>query len=150
MREHTLKNGVKMAVVTTALRDQCAVRFREALLQEIPAMVRKRVSSLLGTSPETVDGWIDHEAPQIPSTKHLLAAFAVFGPGFTAHVLAPCGAWVRVLSVEARLDRLRREIDDLKREIDEFEMDAPPDLVSEVRVALAASEAALERARKKD
>ena len=148
MREHTPKDGVKMSVVATALRDECAVRFREAVLREAPAMARKRVAKLLGTSPETVDGWIDHAAPQIPSTKHLLAAFSVFGPGFTAHVLAPCGSWVRALSVESRMERLRREIEDLKREVDEFsQTDTPSVLVDEVRMALTASQAALARAR---
>lgn len=150
MREDTPKNGVKMSVAATALRDQCAVRFRDAIRASVPSMARKKVANLLGTSPETVDGWIDNESPQIPSAKHLLASFAVFGPAFTAYVLAPCGNWAKSLSLEARAERLKREIDELKRELDAFDKVASPSVLDDqVRMALEKSQESLERAKAK-
>lgn len=144
--ESSLKKGVEMTAAV--LRDECAVRFRDALLAAVPSMARKRVARVLSVSPETVDGWIDCQAPQLPASKHLLAAFAAFGPGFTAHVLFPCGNWVRALSIGARTERLRREIEELRVEVAAIgTMDSPVDLVRQIEVALAASQKALARAR---
>lgn len=147
MREDTPNLGVRKNGDT--LRDQCAIRFREAIRSVAPSMTRKKVANILGTSPETVDCWIDNERPQLPSSKHLLAAFAVFGPSFTAHVLYPCGNWTKALSVSSKADRLRKEIEDLKREIDALDpVDSQTVLVDHMRDSLAKSEEALDRSEK--
>lgn len=147
MGKNTPKDGVEMAAGAVALRDECAVRFRDAVVEAVPAAARKRVAQLLGASPETVDGWLDRSDPKLPGTRHLLAAFAVFGPEFAARVLAPCGEWTRALSIEARSQRVRREIAEMRAELDALA--ASPMVGAEVRASLDASEAAVAKAEQK-
>ena len=152
MRKSSPIMGVKiemLAGTAEALRDSCALRFQEWVRERMPVGGRKRLAAALGASPETVDTWLDGGNPRLPGTKHLLAAFAAFGPEFAAYVLAPCGTWTRYLLFEARAAQVRQEIEGLRRELNALGEVEELGVVTEAGAELAASEAALERAVKK-
>lgn len=131
------------------LYDECAQRFQRWIRINTPSGARKRIAEALGTSPETVDHWLNSETPYLPGTKHLLAALAAFGPHFAAQVLGPCGNWARNISFEARAEKLRNEIEALQRDLDEMsEISAARDMVRDIELALQNSKIALEKSKR--
>lgn len=155
MRKYLPKMGEKVDGMAEALRDQCAVRFSEWIHDRIPAGARKRVAVLLSVSPETVDLWMDTENPKLPQNKHLLAAMALWGPEFAAHVLAPCGEWVCGLSLSARAARVREELANMRRELDEMDLKVVlaaglGQELQSLQKAIAKDEASLQRSTKSD
>lgn len=130
------------------LYDECANRFQRWVKTNTPSGARKQIAKALGTSPETVDHWLNSKTPYLPGTKHLLAALAAFGPHFAAQVLGPCGDWASSLSFKARAEKLRNEIEALQRDLEEMsEISKARDLVRDIEMVLHNGKVALEKSK---